>query len=222
MMPQMKIQSELLNIAALRAATLNSEPFPYIEIPQFINPEVVDALTAAFPEIQSRGSIPADSLPLDPLFQQLTEELTGTTLRAAIAEKFQIALEDKPTMLTLRGQTTARDGVIHTDSKSKLITLLLYMNPTWTSKGGHLRLLHNKRSLAEFAAEIPPLAGSCVIFAVTPNCWHGHTPYIGKRLSLQLNYLRSDAALNKHLNHHRFTAWLKKLLPKIFQRTETY
>ena len=39
-------------------------------------------------------------------------------------------------MVTVRGRTDARDGKIHSDSKSKLVTVLLYMNGTWEKPGG--------------------------------------------------------------------------------------
>ena len=210
------MKNTFIQFDALKAAPLNQSPFPYCVIPNFIRPEYLDSLVANFPDIVNGGSIPASSLKHPPQFQQFVEELESKMLQNAIAEKFSLDLENKPTMLTLRGTTRERDGVIHTDSKSKLITLLLYMNPTWDSEGGKLRLLKNKDSLEDYAAEISPLAGSCVIFQVTRNGWHGHKPFVGKRLSLQLNYLANDHALNKHLNHHRFTAWLKR----IFRRNQ--
>ena len=37
-------------------------------------------------------------------------------------------------MVTARGQSAARDGQIHTDSRTKLITVLIYMNNSWESQ----------------------------------------------------------------------------------------
>jgi SM-20-related protein len=212
-----------INHAALEQAMLKNEPFPYLVIPQFLKPECVSELVKNFPAIANRGSIPADAVQGSGIFKQFIDEMQGPVLRNWIAEKFSIDLKDKPTMLTLRGQTTERDGYIHTDSKSKLITVLVYMNETWDDEGGKLRLLKNKHSLEDYVEEVPALAGTCVMFKVTPNCWHGHKPFIGKRLSMQLNYLAGDAALTKHLNHHRLTAWLKKRFPRVFHtKTEMY
>ena len=44
-------------------------------------------------------------------------------------------------MVTARGVSAARDGQIHTDSRTKLITVLIYMNNAWEAKTGRLRLL---------------------------------------------------------------------------------
>ncbi len=209
-----------INFAALKNTSVKQKPFPYLVIPNFINPAYLSTLTKAFPDISHRGSIPASSVHAEPLFKQFLVELEGSELKNLIAEKFDLPLQDKPTMLTLRGYTTEKDGRIHTDSKSKLITVLIYMNDTWNEEGGKLRLLNNQHSLDDYVEEVTPTAGTCIIFKVTPNCWHGHKPFEGKRLSLQLNYLASDAALNKHLNHHRFTALLKKWFPKFFKHQE--
>lgn len=209
-----------INFDALQQAQLKQQPFPYLVIPNFINQTYLSALAERFPDISHRGSIPATSVHAEPLFQQFLKELEGNDLKQMIAEKFDMTLQDKPTMLTLRGYTTEKDGRIHTDSKSKLITVLIYMNETWNEEGGKLRLLNNQHSLDDYVEEVAPLAGTCIMFKVTPNCWHGHKPFDGKRLSLQLNYLANDAALNKHLNHHRFTALLKKWFPKFFPHKE--
>ena len=34
-------------------------------------------------------------------------------------------------MVTARGVSAARDGQIHTDSRTKLMTVLIYMNNAW-------------------------------------------------------------------------------------------
>ncbi|HEX2548293.1 MAG TPA: 2OG-Fe(II) oxygenase [Gammaproteobacteria bacterium] len=208
------MKNTFINDNALQKAPLKTTPFPYCVIPNFIQPEYMQTLAELFPQISHGGSLPASSMQAHETFHAFVRELEGQVLKQAIAEKFSLDLSDKPTMLTLRGMTRERDGVIHTDSKSKLITLLLYMNPTWESDGGKLRLLKNQHSLDDYVEEISPLTGSCVIFQVTRNGWHGHKPYVGKRLSLQLNYLVNDTALHKHFNHHRFTAWLKRLFKR--------
>src|SRR5205814_7972159 len=96
--------------------------------------------------------------------QQLAEELEGEEMRRAIEEKFAIDLAERPTMITLRGHSDGKDGRIHTDSATKLITVLLYMNPAWDSEAGRLRLLRGPGDLEDCVAEIAPLAGTMVAF----------------------------------------------------------
>ena len=46
-------------------------------------------------------------------------------------------------MFTARGYCWLKDGKIHTDTESKIITALLYMNRAWAPAGGRLRLLRS-------------------------------------------------------------------------------
>jgi Rps23 Pro-64 3,4-dihydroxylase Tpa1-like proline 4-hydroxylase len=89
--------------------------------------------------------------------------------------------------------------------------MLLYLNPVWEAEGGWLRILRNSESLDNYVTEIPPTFGTCLLFKVTENCWHGHKPFEGTRKVLQLNYVRDEAALNRHIFKHSVTAKLKTL-----------
>lgn len=123
-------------------------------------------------------------------------------------------LDEKPSMITLRGHTGKKDGRIHVDSTSKLITFLLYLNQGWQSSKGCLRVLNNKHDINDFAAEVSPEIGRCLIFKVCPEGWHGHEPFVGVRRSIQLNYVTSQEARMRNLKRHRISAFLKKLLNK--------
>ena len=50
-----------------------------------------------------------------------------------------------------------KDGKIHTDSKSKVLTFLLYLNEEWDNEKGLLRMLKNNFDLEDFIEEIPAL-----------------------------------------------------------------
>ncbi|MGB5079854.1 MAG: 2OG-Fe(II) oxygenase [Burkholderiales bacterium] len=205
---------KVLDVDALREAALVAEPYPHLIIDKVIRPESLAGVVQSFPGIPKRGSFPLDAVSCSGPFAKLMEEMQSDELRALIGERLGMDLGGKPAMLTLRGHTGAKDGEIHTDSKDKLVTVLLYLNPDWRDPGGRLRLLYNDRDLSPYAAEIPPEAGRCLIFKVTPNCWHGHEPFVGERRSVQLNYVASDAARQRHLKRHRFSAFLKKLFSR--------
>ena len=112
-------------------------------------------------------------------------------------------------MITVRGKADQKDGRIHTDSKSKRITGLLYLNEEWSVEAGRLRLLYGPHDLENYCAEVPPTAGALLLFKVAENGWHGHKPFVGTRKLLQLNYVVGEAVLNKHAARHRFSAKLK-------------
>jgi hypothetical protein len=89
--------------------------------------------------------------------------------------------------------------------------MLLYLNPVWEAEGGWLRILRSSKDLDDYVVEVPPTFGTCLLFKVTDNCWHGHKPFEGTRKVLQLNYVKDDAALNRHLLRHSLSARLKSL-----------
>lgn len=210
----------IIKLDALREAPLKDNPFPYLVIENFLRAEYADDVSKDFPEIKSRGSFPITQLKSGEAFQRLVDELNSAALKAAIAEKFKINLDDRSTMITVRGKASARDGRIHTDTKSKFLTMLLYLNPVWEAEGGWLRILRSGKNLDDYVAEIPPTFGTCLLSKVTDNCWHGHKPFKGTRKVLQLNYVRDEAALNRHLLRHSMTAKLKSLKEVFMKGTQ--
>lgn len=212
----------VLDDDALNNGKVIDEPFPYLIIDNVIRKEILADVVSGFPSIDKRGSFPLDALTCSGPFAVLLQELQDLKLRDLIGEKFGMDLHDRPPMITLRGHTSEKDGSIHVDSKSKLITVLLYLNLNWKAEGGRLRLLYNKKDLDPYAAEVSPEAGRCLIFKVTDNCWHGHAPFVGERHSIQLNYVTSEEARDRHVNNHRFSAFWKKLFSRKDEKSFTY
>jgi len=139
------------------------------------------------------------------------EALEGPEVRGAFEEKFGIDLAGRPTMVTARGRCGPGDGGIHTDSLTKIITVLIYMNPSWESAGGCLRLLRSGGDLEDVLAEVPPLEGTLVAFRRSDNSWHGHKPFVGPRRVIQLNWVTSAAVRRRELLRHELSAWAKRL-----------
>src|SRR5271155_3549632 len=121
----------ILDLERLRASPLRRGPVGFFFLRQFIRAADLPALLADFPEIRQHGSFPLGTLSVGTVFAGLAAELEGDALRQEIERKFAIDLAGRPTMITVRGKSDGRDGRIHTDSPTKLITLLLYMNPAW-------------------------------------------------------------------------------------------
>jgi Rps23 Pro-64 3,4-dihydroxylase Tpa1-like proline 4-hydroxylase len=131
-------------------------------------------------------------------------------MQKVLSEKFKINLDDVEIITTLRGYSRLKDGQIHTDSKTKLLTMLLYLNESWEENTGLLRMLKNNNDLEDYIEELPATLGSLVVFKVTENCWHGFHPFEGKRLSLQMNYIKKESA-SQHKIRHGLSSFIKKL-----------
>ena len=202
----------LLDLDAFAATPLVREPFPYLIVPGFLTTTALAAVNADYPQISQPGSFPASTLDYGPGFARLLDELQGPGLRAAFAAKFDLDLSGRPTMVTVRGRAQAKDGRIHCDSKTKIITVLLYMNGPWEAQGGRLRLLRSATSLDDMVAEVPPDAGTLVAFLVTPHSWHGHGRFVGPRRVIQLNWVTGEDVVQHEQARHRFSARMKRLL----------
>lgn len=203
----------MLNYAAFRDVPLTRAPFDHVIVREFIAADALAAINNNFPDIRQPGSFPVDALAAGPAFRELSEQLQGLEMAQAVGEKFSIDLEDRPTMLTVRGQCRARDGQIHRDSGGKLITVLVYLNGDWNEDGGRLRLLRSPTDIEDYAAAVPPVAGTLLAFRCSDNAWHGHKPYEGERRSMQLNWVTGRGYLWKEAFRHNLSAMIKKLRP---------
>jgi hypothetical protein len=203
-----------LNFESIQNANVKQAPFPYTLIDNVLEPEKTIEIAKSFPNITQGGSFPLESQNIEGEFKKLIEELHQPKLAEIISKKFDINLDNSPVMITLRGFSRKKDGRIHTDSKTKLITMLIYLNEEWDESEGCLRILKDGENLDNYVDEVPPKAGSCLIFKVTENCWHGYKPFEGKRKSIQLNFIVSDTSINKHLKLHGLSAKFKNLKAK--------
>jgi len=201
----------MLDLARLHAAPLTHEPFEFVVVDEFVRREALPAILADFPEIPGAGSFPIDTVRCGPAFAQLVTALRDAPLRRAIEEKFEIDLRNRSILLTVRGRSDGQDGHIHTDSASKIITLLLYMNPVWDRPEGRLRLLRGPVDLNDYAREVSPLAGTMLAFLRSERSFHGHYPHYGERRSLQLNWVTDASVVRRELRRHRWSARLKAL-----------
>jgi SM-20-related protein len=200
-----------LNIDKLKAAKLETEPYLYTVVGGFLSPESVSRINATYPKIEKGGSYPIESLEANMAIKEVIDELDGPEFQKAIAEKFDVDLEGRPKMYSLRGYTRAKDGQIHTDSKDKIITVLLYLNENWQQPGGRLRILRDGENVDNYAAEVAPDQGTLLVFKRSDSSWHGHHPFEGPRRSLQMNWMTSEGSKGWHKVRHTISAAVKKL-----------
>jgi SM-20-related protein len=203
----------VLDLDRLQAAPLCRDPFDFVVVTDFVRGAELGPVVADFPDIRGHGSFPADTLASGPAFARLLTELTGSALHSAIEQKFRIDLSGRPKLITVRGNSDGKDGRIHTDSDTKIITLLLYLNPVWEFAEGRLRLLRGPDDLEDYAIEVAPLAGTMLAFRRSERSFHGHRPHRGERRALQLNWVTSPAVVRRELGRHRWSARLKALNP---------
>lgn len=208
---QAVLPQAFIDLGALAAAPVERAPFAYFIVPRFVRPEALDAIRTDFPVIQHPGSFPLGTLSFGPAFAAFMEEIQSAAMAAAVGKKLDMELGASPTMVTVRGQSRAADGKIHTDSRTKLVTALIYMNDSWESSKGRLRLVRSPSDLNDVIAEVPPEQGTLLVFRNDPAAWHGFEPFSGPRRVIQLNWVTDASVVRREQARHRLSAFFKRL-----------
>jgi len=205
--------SSTLKIDQFDATPLKTEPFEYLVLRDFLQRDALEGARADFPAVPSAGSHPPAGLKIEGRFKQVIDDIYSPAFREAVERKFKLDLSGRPLMYTVRGHCRARDGEIHTDSKTKIITVLLYLNDdSWNSGSGRLRLLRNGTDLENYFEEVEPAGGTLLVFKRSDNSWHGHHSYEGPRRALQFNWVTDQSVVDREQNRHGVSAFFKKLI----------
>jgi SM-20-related protein len=200
-----------IDVAKVERAAVSREPFPWFIVPGFVRADALAAINADFPDVQHAGSFPLPTLTYGPAFARFMDAIRGPAFKDAVASKLGMDLSARPDMVTVRGISAERDGQIHTDSVTKLVTVLIYMNGKWESPTGRLRLLRSPDNLNDMIAEVPPDEGTLLVFENKPNAWHGFEAFAGPRRVIQLNWVTSARVVWWEQTRHKVSAFVKRL-----------
>ncbi|MGH8114197.1 MAG: 2OG-Fe(II) oxygenase [Rhodanobacteraceae bacterium] len=210
------IATTLLDPARLdRPDTLvRREPFAFL-IAHGQLPELSRAdLERDFPQYSGAGFFPYDAKECGESINELVEAITSREFASAVGAKLSIDnLGQYPTLVTICRHLNKRHGTIHTDSKSKVATALIYLNPSWhDTSDGCLRFLSKVDDIdATVAPEVKPLYGEFVIFKRADNSFHGHLPYEGERRVIQIAWLTSEEEKLRKTQRGVATRFFKKI-----------
>jgi hypothetical protein len=202
-----------LDLEAFATAPRVRDPFDYLIVPQFLKPAAQAAIRAVFPVSAHGGVEPAAAHDPNDALGRMLAAFHSLPVTRLFAEKFDVDLDPAALMITLRSRCRLEDGKIHTDSLSKVVTALVYLEPEWTAPGGRLRFLRRADDLDDMLAEAPPTDGTLLAFRRSENSWHGHAPYDGVRRIIMLNWMISPGAARRELRRHALSAGIKRLVP---------
>lgn len=217
------ITSSLFNPVTLDRpdTVVASEPFRYVLAQNQLADDMADALRRDFPKYAGAGFFPWEENDCGPTINDLIADLTEPEVDRAIGAKIGIDdLGQYPTLVTLCRALNKRHGTIHTDSKSKVATALLYLNASWPdTSAGCLRLLKRNDDIdAMIAPQIKPLYGNMVIFKRTDNSFHGHLPYEGERMVIQVAWLTSMEEKLRKTRRGKLSRLFKKIFGSLDRR----
>jgi hypothetical protein len=167
-----------------------------------------------FPRYSGAGFFPYEAKECGESINALVQAITAPGFASAVGAKLGIDdLGRYPTLVTICRHLNKRHGTIHTDSKSKVATALLYLNPSWhDTSDGCLRFLAKIDDIdATVAPEVKPLYGEFVIFKRADNSFHGHLPYEGERRVIQVAWLTSEEEKLRKTQRGTATRFFKKI-----------
>ena len=194
------------------------EPFPLLVARDQLPASAQAALEIDFPRYASAGFFPYDEADCGPAIRSLVAQLTSPAFADALGARLGIdELGAYPTLVTLCRSLNKRHGTIHTDSRSKVATALVYLCRSWPdTSGGCLRFLARIDDIdALVVPEIRPLYGTLAAFRRTDNSFHGHLPYEGERPVVQVAWLTSEAEKSRKTRRSRSSRMVKKLIGRL-------
>ncbi len=197
------------------------EPFRYVLAHNQLDLAAADALRRDFPKYSGAGFFPWEERDCGPTINRLIADLTEPAVANTIGSKLGIDnLGQFPTLVTLCRALNKRHGTIHTDSKSKVATALLYLNATWPdTSAGCFRLLNRVDDIDDvIAPEIAPLYGNLVVFKRADNSFHGHLPFEGERMVIQVAWLTSIEEKLRKTQRGKLSRIFKKIFGSLDRR----
>jgi len=204
----------MMNFGAIKNADVHSDPFAFMLAGGVLDRDEAAQVRNDYPAINKPGYLPLSKLESTGKFKELVEDLQSPELAQILSEKFGVDLTGKPRMVTVRRLSQNSDGGIHRDSRSKILTVLIYLNDTWDGEdAGVLRVLRNGEGFNDYTMQVPPVYGNFFAFLRSDQSWHGHLPFTGERYVVQMAFLTSGEELKRKENRGGLQFFLKKLNP---------
>lgn len=200
---------------------VQQDPFPFMVAHGQLPDDARGDLERDFPRYASAGFFPYDPGECGPSVNALISDMTSPAFARAIGQRLGIDnLDQFPTLVTLCRLLNKRHGTIHTDSKSKVATALIYLNPQWPdTSDGCLRFLHKIDDIdSTVTPELAPLYGEFAVFKRCENSFHGHLPYEGERRVIQVAWLTSEEEKLRKTKRGKFSRTFKKLFGRLDTR----
>jgi len=201
---------QMLSSARINAADMlvRESTFPLLVVHDLLPADAADGLAQDFPRYREAGFFPYDPAECGPAVNQLVSELTAPEFADAVGRHLGVPdLGRFPTLISISRLLNRSHGQIHTDSRSKVVTALIYLNPEWpATSAGCLRFLGRIDDMnSTLTPEIRPLYGTLAAFRRTDNSFHGHLPHEGERRVIQVAWVINEEEKLRKTRRGRFS-----------------
>ncbi len=202
-------------VAALRASTLNDNPWPHCYLVDALPAAVTADLECSFDRVNlapvegtdrnktyrmhtRRVDLTDDVATPSPAWWHLLNALRDTRYRDALAELTGVPLDGTRMTIDL---WEYRDGdwlAAHVDKPDKVVTQLFYFCRDWQPEvGGHLLVLDSAGAEDHPYERLEPVTGASAILVRSESSWHAVEATRGagaSRCSVAVTFWRSPAA----------------------------
>ncbi|MEO6065040.1 MAG: 2OG-Fe(II) oxygenase [Lysobacterales bacterium] len=210
--------SALLPNALAQAPVQLDAPFSFVLAPKMLDRAESERLRADFPRYRGAGFFPHDTADCGPSINALITDLTASAFADQLGVRIDIErLSQYPVLVTLCRALNRRHGTIHTDSRSKIATALIYLSEDWPeTSDGCLRFLANDHDIdAIVAPELRPVYGALAAFKRADNSFHGHLPFEGERPVIQIAWLTDAHERDRKTRRGRTSRAIKWLTGRL-------
>lgn len=205
-----------------RADTVvRAHPFAFLVATGQLPTRCAAELARDFPRYPSAGFFPHEAHDCGPSINRLVDRLVSREFADAIGARLGLPdLGTSPSLVTICRSLNLRHGTIHTDSRSKIATALLYLNDSWPPiSEGCLRFLERIDDIdALVIDEVRPIYGTLAAFRRSDTSFHGHLPHEGERRVIQVAWLTSEAEKLRKTRRGKFSRLFKKLFGAVDRR----
>ncbi len=199
-------------------APSDAKPFPFVMVQGMLDDTVADSVRADFPRYRGAGFFPHDIADCGPSINTLIAEATDPAFADRLGNCIDIErLSQYPVLVTLCRALNRRHGTIHTDSRSKVATALIYLSKDWPQiSEGCLRFLGNDHDIdAMVAPELRPVYGALAAFKRSDNSFHGHLPFEGERPVIQIAWVVDEEQRDRKSRRGRTSRAIKWLAGRL-------
>jgi Rps23 Pro-64 3,4-dihydroxylase Tpa1-like proline 4-hydroxylase len=184
----------VIQLESMQRQPLTTEPYAWAEVDGLFSAEHATPLAATFPRdrfkrvqgydgekdygyhvrelIGMGGNVVSHAAGLSPVWRQLATDLLSNQYRAAMSRLTGIDLSKLRMEVNAFHYGPGAWLGPHVDLADKIVTHVLYFNPTWNiANGGCLNILRSA-DMNDSASVVPPIVGSSAILVRSDKSWH--------------------------------------------------
>jgi SM-20-related protein len=184
----------MIDMQQISAQRLHTEPFNWAAIDHLFTPDDAASLASTYPhdkfktvvgndgekkykyEARALIAMGADTTShpedLSPAWLELAADLHSPAYRAAMSDLTGYDLTRLPVEANIFHYGPGASLGPHLDLASKLVTHVLYFNPSWDAKDGGCLTILRSSDRSDIAAEVLPIVGSSAVIVRSDRSWH--------------------------------------------------